>query len=90
MEINLEYKYSMPTRKEDPEYLEARDGMENSLSLAVPHSAKIMNQIRKWICLNGTDPLAFLERMEELCQGYGYSVAIEVTRAVERRYFVVP
>jgi len=33
-----------------------------------------MNQIRKWGChFDGKDPFAFLERIEELRQAYGYS-----------------
>jgi len=36
--------------------------------------AKIINQIRKWGChFDGKDPLSFLERVEELQQGYGFS-----------------
>jgi len=41
-----------------------------------PHSdmAKVINQIRKWGCyFDGKDPLSFLERVEELQQGYGFS-----------------
>lgn len=35
---------------------------------------KIINQIRKWWChFDGRDPIAFLERVEELREGYGYS-----------------
>lgn len=34
----------------------------------------IMNQIRKWEChFDDKNLLSFLERIEELCQGYGYS-----------------
>lgn len=40
----------------------------------MPNTSQIMNQIRKWGChFDGRDPLAFLERIEELRQGYGYS-----------------
>ena len=36
--------------------------------------AKILNQIRKWGCpFDGRDPVAFLERVEELREGYRYS-----------------
>ena len=36
--------------------------------------ADILNQIRKWGChFDGRDPVAFLERVDELRAGYGYS-----------------
>ena len=36
--------------------------------------AKILNQMRKWGCqFDGRDPVAFLERVDELCAGYGYT-----------------
>ena len=38
--------------------------------------AKILNQIRKWGChFDERDPVAFLERVEELREGYRYSEA---------------
>ncbi|KMQ87934.1 hypothetical protein RF55_12658 [Lasius niger] len=41
---------------------------------ASTNTAKTLNQIRKWGChFDGRDPLAFLERIEELREGYGYS-----------------
>lgn len=37
-------------------------------------TTQIINQIRKWGCgFDGRDPWAFLERIEELSQGYGYT-----------------
>jgi len=39
-----------------------------------PDPAKVMNQIRKWGChFDGKDPLAFLERVEELRVSYDYT-----------------
>lgn len=36
--------------------------------------AAILSQIRKWGCVfDGREPLAFLERLDELSQGYGFS-----------------
>ena len=36
--------------------------------------AKVINQIRKWGChFDGRDPVAFLERVQELNAGYGFS-----------------
>lgn len=42
---------------------------------AVPNidTASILSQMRKWGCVfDGRDPVSFLERIEELRQGYGY------------------
>ncbi|EZA46369.1 hypothetical protein X777_00229 [Ooceraea biroi] len=37
-------------------------------------TAKVVNQIRKWGChFDGRDPVAFLERLDELKEGYGYT-----------------
>ena len=36
--------------------------------------AKMLNQVRKWGCqFDGRDPVAFLERVDELREGYGYT-----------------
>jgi len=37
-------------------------------------NVKVMNQIRKWGChFDGRDPAAFLERLQELRDGYGFT-----------------
>ena len=50
-------------------------GATDEISTAAPiEFAKIINQMRKWSChFDGKNPLAFLERVEELSQGYGYT-----------------
>lgn len=47
---------------------------ETGTTEALPDTAKVMNQIRKWGChFEGKDPLAYLERIEELRRGYGFT-----------------
>ena len=42
--------------------------------IRITHDASILNQIRKWGChFDGRDPVAFLERVDELRAAYGYS-----------------
>jgi len=72
IDLNPEYVYSPPTETipEDPEAIEQKEDIRPTPT----DTAEVMNQIRKWGChFDGKDPLTFLERTEELRQGYGYS-----------------
>jgi len=72
IDLNPDYVYS-PLIETSPEDLEAMEQKEDTRPTPTD-TAKVMNQIRKWGChFDGKDPLAFLERIEELRQGYGYS-----------------
>ncbi|XP_024879264.1 uncharacterized protein LOC112459414 [Temnothorax curvispinosus] len=67
---NPEYEY--PAGEDDRKI--TMDDERRSIDSTTPDPAKVMDQIRKWGChFDGKDPLAFLERVEELRQGYGYS-----------------
>jgi len=68
--VNPEYRYPALT-KTIPEYPETKEQKEDTQPI---DTAKVMNQIRKWGChFDGKDPFVFLEWIEELRQGYGYS-----------------
>jgi len=66
IDINSQYG----TIPEHPQAMEPKEDTQPTPT----DTAKIMNQIRKWGChFDGKDPFAFLERIKELRQGYGYS-----------------
>ncbi|KMQ82600.1 hypothetical protein RF55_22424, partial [Lasius niger] len=67
-------------------FTDARDAPRTPVILTLPvlplrppaspgsDDTKVINQIRKWGChFDGRDPLAFLERVEELKDAYGYT-----------------
>ena len=67
-------------------FLDAREAPRTPVALTLPvppfrppsspvaDDTKVINQIRKWGChFDGRDPLAFLERVEELKDAYGYT-----------------
>ncbi|KMQ88444.1 reverse ribonuclease integrase, partial [Lasius niger] len=66
--------------------LDAREAPRTPLTLSIPvpptrppasppgDDAKVINQMRKWGChFDGRDPIAFLERIDELTTAYGFS-----------------
>jgi len=71
-----EYSYASNSKTEPDNMEPSRATREAASDVESPRSdmTKVINQIRKWGChFDGKDPLSFLERVEELQQGYGFS-----------------
>jgi len=71
-----DYSYSSSSKTEPDDMEPPRTTRETAPAVDSPRAdmAKIINQIRKWGChFDGKDPLSFLERVEELQLGYGFS-----------------
>lgn len=61
-------------KEERSTYITIKDETQPAARPFLSDIVKVMNQIRKWEChFDRKNPLAFLKRVEELRQDYGYT-----------------
>lgn len=67
--------------------LASRDQSRILACATFSYEGKTINQIRKWGChFDGRDPAAFLERVGELRQAYGFTTPTGASRTTKRGY----